>query len=119
MNHHDMVNHELGQQKIQPTDPPKSMEIPPTDPTKSTEMQPTDPPKSTEMQPTDPPKSTEMQPTDPPKSTEMQPTDPPKFPDNCVPLVLYRHAMLCYGIFGTVIVDRRYNKNGKLRHKKN
>ena len=36
----------------------------------------------------------------------VQPTDPPTFPDNCVPLRRVRHVMLCYGLFGTVIVAK-------------
>ena len=45
----------------------------------------------------------------------VQPTDPPTFPDNCVPLRRVRHVMLCYGLFGTVIVrsDWRANRNWK------
>ena len=34
----------------------------------------------------------------------VQPTDPPTFPDNCVPLRRIRHVMLCYGLFGTLLI---------------
>ena len=41
------------------------------------------------------------------KDLKIQPTELPYIPDNCVLLKRFKYVMLCYGLFGTRIIDWR------------